>query len=167
MGDPLCANRRLTGYGPIRLPCGVLKGFRMAFASFLSLLLLVMIVFFIVLFDAGFLGAGFAPIGPCVASVEGYASSGSLASRKAGCAAPFRVALPGVLFNSSACHHRALASLAAFSASFGVRRSPFHGTADETAPISGLRQSDPANPTQFVVGLNGTVVDSGGLHVLR
>ena len=70
MGDTQRRYRQLTGYGPNDLPRGVLEGFRKVFASFLSLLLL-MIVFFVVLFHVGFLSAGFAPIGPVMASVEG------------------------------------------------------------------------------------------------
>ena len=136
MGDTQWRYRPLTGYGPNDLPCGVLKGFRMVFASFLSLLLLLMIVFFVVLFDVGFLSAGFAPIGPCIAFVEGYVLSDSLASRKAGSAAPFGVALPGVLRNSSSRRDRAPVALRipACSSSFGDRRSPLHGTAEQVAP---------------------------------
>ena len=80
MGDPHRAKRRFTGYGPIRLLCAVLGWPRTIFASFFCLLLPLMIVLFVVLLDAGFLSAGFAPIGPCVASVEGSILSDSLAT---------------------------------------------------------------------------------------
>ena len=106
MGDPQWRYRPLTGYGPYDLRCGTQTGFRMVFASFLSLLLLLMIVFFVFSCDVGFLSACFAPIGPCVAFVEGHVLSDSLASRKAGSAAPFRVALPVVLRNSSSRRDR-------------------------------------------------------------
>ena len=79
----------------MRLRCGAQMGFRVVFASFVSLLLLLMIVFFVASFDFGFLSACIAPMWPCVAFVEGYVPPESLAFRKAGSAAPFRVALPG------------------------------------------------------------------------
>ena len=66
MGDPHGANRRLTGYGPIRLLCAVLGVFRTIVASFLPLLAPVMIVFFVACFCVGIDGASVAPVGPCV-----------------------------------------------------------------------------------------------------
>ena len=101
-----------------------------------------MILFFLIPLGAGFLGAVFAPVGPCVASTEGYVAS--LAFRKAalrrsvsgGTSGHFL--LPGLPLNSPARRDRALASLLACSASFGARRSPLHGTDGEVdvAPIT-------------------------------
>ena len=135
MGDPQRANRRLAGYGPMRLLCAVLGGPRMIFASLFSLLLPLMVVFFVVVFDCGFLSA---PIGPCVGSVEGYISANSLAFRKAGCAAPFQLALPWMGFNSPARRDRARHSPPPSSSS--CLPLPHHleeggGAADEVAPI--------------------------------
>ena len=158
MGDPHRADRRFTGYGPIRLRCGIRTSFRMVFASFLSLLLLLMVVLIVVSCDVGFLSAVIAPIGPCIALVEGYVLSDSLAFRKAGCAAPFRVALPGLPRNFSARHDRAVVALPACSPSFCARRSPLHGTAEGVPPISGSGESD----TRIVSRVNDTVVPPGG-----
>ena len=133
----------------------------MVFASFLSLLLLLMVVLIVVSCDVGFLSAVIAPIGPCIALVEGYVLSDSLAFRKAGCAAPFRVALPGLPRNFSARHDRAVVALPACSPSFGARRSPLHGTADEVPPISGSGESD----TRIVSRVNDTVVPGGATPV--
>ena len=81
MGDPHGANRRLTGYGPIRLLCAVLGVFRTIVASLLPLLAPVMIVFFVACFCIGLNGASVAPVGPCVASLEGCVLSRSIAFR--------------------------------------------------------------------------------------
>ena len=65
------ANRRLTGYGPIRLLCAVLGGFRTIVTSLLPLPAPAMIVFFVACFCVGFYGAPVAPVGPCVVHSEG------------------------------------------------------------------------------------------------
>ena len=126
----------------MRLRCGIRTGFRMVFASFLSLLLLLMVVLIVVSFDVGFLGAVIAPIGPCIALVEGYVLSDSLAFRKAGCAAPFRVALPGLPRNFSARHDRAVVALPACSPSFCARR----GEVRPPRPKTGSSSDHPDQP---------------------
>ena len=140
MGDPHRAKRRFTGYGPIRLLCAVLGWPRTIFASCFSLLLPLMTVLFVVLRVAGFLGAGFAPIGPCVAFMEGYVSSESLAFRKAGCAAQFRLSSSRLDFNSSSRHDRVRHSPSPCSPSCSP--PPHHlgrggNSSDEVASIEG------------------------------
>ena len=170
MGDSHRGYRHLTGYGPIRLLCAVLGVFSTIAASLLPLLAPAMIVFFVACVCVGFCGASFAPDGPCVVSPEGYVLSYSFAFRNATSGASFGKSPPAVGLCGSAHPVRARRVSPPFSSSCSLL--PHHlgggGTlADEVAPISGLGQSDPANPTQFVVGQNDTVVDSGGLHVLR
>ena len=175
MGDSHGANRRLTGYGPIRLLCAVLGVFRTIFASCFSLLLPLMVVFIAVLLVAGFLSACFAPIGPCVFFVEGYVSSESLAFRKAGCAATFRFSPSSrslaLDFNSPSHPDSARLGLSLCSPSCSPPPHHLEGggsSAGQVASIPGSGQSisDPANPTRIVCHLNGTV-HSGVLHVPR
>ena len=161
MGDSHRADRRFTGYGPIRLRCGIRTSFRMVFASFLSLLLLLMIVFFVASCDCGFLSACIAPMWPCMAFVEGYVPLESLAFRKAGSAAPFRVALLVLDFNSSARHDRARHSSSPCSSSCPPHPHHLEGggrTISSVPPIWGCGQG---NPTRFIVGLNDTVSSAG------
>ena len=172
MGDPQRANRCMTGFGPIRLLCAVLGGFRTIVTSLLPLLAPAMIVFFIACFCVGFCGAPVAPVGPCVVSPEGYVLSCLFAFRNTTSGASFGKSPSAVGLCGSAYPVRARWVSPPRSSS--CLPLPHHlggggRSADEVAPISGRGQSDTANPTQFMVGQNDTVVDFGDLHdiVLR
>ena len=126
-----------------------------------------MIVFFVVSYDVGFLSACIAPMWPCMAFVEGYVPLESLAFRKAGSAAPFRVALLVPDFNSSSRHDRARHSSSPCSSSCPPHH-PHHleGGGRTIAPVPPIWGWGWGNPTQFMVGQNDKV-SFGGVHVPR
>ena len=161
MGDPHRANRRLTGYGPTRLPCDVLTVFKTVVASFLSLLVPVMTVFVVASFVAGICDACFAPFGPCVVHDDGYVPSCSFAFRNAASVTSIQNSPAAVGLCASAYRHRALRLSSPFFASCSPHPHHLEGggrTISAVPPIWGCGRG---NPTQFVVGRNDTVGSAG------
>ena len=164
MGDPHRANRRLTGYGPTRLPCGVLTVFKTMVASFLSLLVPVMTVFVVASFVAGICGACFAPFGPCVVHDDGHVPSCSFAFRNAASVASIKKSTSAVGLCGSACRHRALHSSSPCSSSCSPHPHHLGGGGRTISPVPPIWGWGQDNPTQFMVGQNDTVI-FGGVHV--
>ena len=170
MGDSHRANRRLTGYGPTTSTLCRPWFSRMIVASPLPFLARVMTVFVVASFVFGLAGASFAPIGPCVVSPEGRLLSCALAFRNATSGASFEKPPPAVGLCGSTHPvqaHRGSPPCSSSGSPLLHHREEGGNTSATVRYVSGLGQSDPANPTQFVVGLNDTAVDSCGLHVLR
>ena len=154
MGESQRAKRRFTGYWPTgsTLCCPWLS--KTIVASPLLFLALVMTVFVVASFVFGFCGASFAPCGPCVVHPEGYVLSCSLAFRNATSGASFENSPSAVGLRGFA--HPIRARRVSPPSSSSCSPLPHHlegggGAADEVAPISGLGESDPVNPTQLVV----------------
>ena len=150
MGDPQRANRRFTGYGPIRLPCDVLTVFRTVVASFLSLLAPVMTVFVVASFVAGFCGACFAPFGPCVVHDDGYVPSCSFAFRNAASVTSIQNSTAAVGLCDSACRHRALRFVVSVLRFVFSSSSSSRGRREDDLAVPPIWGCGQGNPTRLL-----------------
>ena len=113
-----------------------------------------MILFFVALFGVGFVGASFAPVGPCVVHSEGCYSSCSLVFRNTGSGASCEKPLLAVDFYASA--HPVPARRSSYPCSPSCSPFRYHleeggGTVAAIAPISGLGEWTQAATTPAVL----------------